>query len=105
MKTLSSFKGMKVVTEEGMFLGHLVDLRADSRIKQRESAATAEIGAVVYGVAGWLVRLGLRTADEQTIDWREVVQLKGDRLIVRNRKSRKSDRLRSRAGAKSRGVR
>jgi hypothetical protein len=60
---------------------------------------------IVYGVAGWLVRLGLRAADEQAIDWREAVRLEGDRLIVRNRKSGKSDRLRGRAATKSRGVR
>jgi hypothetical protein len=87
-----------------MFPGHLADLRADSRIKPKGTAPNAQIGTVVFGVAGWLVRLGLRAADEQSIDWRGAVRLEGDRLIVRSRKPWKP-RERSRARGKSQRVR
>lgn len=92
MKILSSFKGMRVVTEEGMFLGHLADLRADPRVKRLESAAASRIGMLVYGTAGWLEHLGLRAAAQETVDWRDVVRIEGDRLIVRNRTSQRGRR-------------
>lgn len=92
MKILSSFKGMRIVTEEGMFLGHLADLRSDPRVKPLESAAASRIGTLVYGGAGWLEHVGLRSWTQQTIDWRDVVRIEGDRLIVRNRTPQKGRR-------------
>ena len=92
MKILSSFKGMQIVTEEGMLLGHLADLRADARAKPTESSATSRIGTLVYGRAGWLEHMGLRSASQQTIEWRDVVRIEGDRLIVRNRTPQKGRR-------------
>ena len=94
MKTLSSFKGMRIATEEGMVLGHLADLRADSPVKRTGGTSSAQIGTLVYGVVGWLERFGLRATARETINWREVVRMEGDLLIVRNRKPRPKTRTR-----------
>ncbi len=92
MRLLSSFKGMTIVTEEGMFVGHVADLRADPRVKPMESSAASRIGTLVYGKAGWLEQFGLRSSSQQTIDWRDVVRIEADRLIVRNRNAQKGRR-------------
>jgi sporulation protein YlmC with PRC-barrel domain len=95
MKTLSTFKGMRIATEEGMVLGHLADLRADSPVKTKTGTSSAQIRTLIYGVVGWLERFGLRATARQTIDWREVVRLEGDLLVVRNRKPPPKTRARA----------
>ena len=90
MKTLSSFKGMRVVTEDGVMLGHLADLRINAADSHRHPTASAQVGALVYGTMGWLTHLGIRTIEEQTVEWRDVIRIQDDRLIVRMRDARKS---------------
>jgi len=37
---------------------------------------------------GWLARLGVRSIEQQTIEWRDVLRIEGDRLVVRVRSAR-----------------
>ena len=90
MKTLSQLKFMRVVTEEGEFLGHVFDFRspgAKEEVSAKQIDAGRAIGDLIYGRKGLLERLGFREPGVQTIPWTAVVKMHDDRLIVAVKKS------------------
>jgi sporulation protein YlmC with PRC-barrel domain len=86
MKTLSRLKFLRVVTEDGQFLGHVFDFRSRDGKEQRKSPKQAGAGRAVdeliYGRKGFLERLGFSEPGVQTIPWSAVVKMHDDRLIV-----------------------
>jgi sporulation protein YlmC with PRC-barrel domain len=78
MRTFSSLVGRKVVTESGLSLGRLHDVRGDLQ------ASRLEITALCVGPGGRLARLGIRSRASAEVDWSAVVRIEGDRIVVRD---------------------
>jgi hypothetical protein len=53
---------------------------------RRRTRHGTEVVSVVYGMPGWLERLGLRSARQCEVAWRDVVRIERDRVIVRTRR-------------------
>lgn len=87
VKAISALKGMRIVDESGALLGHVADIRVQVR-KARDGAMTPHAGSLVYGSAGFLVRLGLRQLDAKVIGWDAVVRIDGKRVVVRTARGR-----------------
>ena len=81
---LSDVQGWRVVSESGVELGRVYDLRARGRPARGRPGKSATVTTVVYGAAGLLERLGVRRGTHCEVDWADVVALRGDRLIVRD---------------------
>jgi sporulation protein YlmC with PRC-barrel domain len=80
---LSDVQRWRVVSESGEDLGRVYDLRAQKRPTRGHHAESATVTTLIYGVAGLLERLGIRRGARCEVDWKDVVALRGDRLIVR----------------------
>jgi len=80
---LSDIQGWHVETEQGDKLGHVFDLRCDGAPTRGRSRDSANVVALVYGTVGLLERLGLRSARECELRWRDVVALRDGSVIVR----------------------
>ena len=80
---LSDLQHWRVVSESGEDLGRVYDLRAERRPTRGHRSESATVTTIVYGVAGLLERLGVRRGARCEVDWRHVVALRGDRLVVR----------------------
>jgi sporulation protein YlmC with PRC-barrel domain len=88
VRTLTSLRGRKVVTESGREVGRCHDLRAEL------GASTLRITGLVLGGKGFLEHFGIgaqasasptRVVDTDVIPWEEIVRLEGDRIVVRDR--------------------
>jgi len=87
VRTLSSLRRRKIVTESGRTLGRCHDLRAEL------GASSLRVTGLVLGRRGRLEHFGIgaqasassaRVRDTDVIPWDEVVRLEGDRIIVRD---------------------
>ncbi|HEX3256709.1 MAG TPA: PRC-barrel domain-containing protein [Gaiellaceae bacterium] len=88
MRTLTSLRRRKIVTESGETLGRCHDLRAEL------TGSSLRITGLVLGGRGRLEHFGigaqasassLRVRDSDLIPWEQIVRLEGDRIIVRDR--------------------
>ena len=86
VKTASRLQMMRVVTEHGKMLGHVVDLRSDIAPQSRAHAFCV-IDKVVYGRYGLLERLGLREPTEYVVEWTQVIDVRSDAIVVRAQRS------------------
>jgi sporulation protein YlmC with PRC-barrel domain len=77
VRTFASLVGRDVVTESGLSLGRLHDLRGELE------GSRLEIAALCVGPAGGLSRLGIRSKSSD-VDWSAVVRIEGDRIVVRD---------------------
>jgi hypothetical protein len=80
---LSSAQQWHVVTESGEVLGRLFDFRCSGAPKRGHARESATVETLVFGTVGLLERLGLRAARECEVRWRDVVDVRGTRVIVR----------------------
>jgi sporulation protein YlmC with PRC-barrel domain len=87
MRTFSSLKNRKVVTEGGRTLGRCHDLRGEL------TASSLRVTALVVGRQGLLEHFGVgaqasaspaRLRDVDTVPWDAVVRIEGDRVVVRD---------------------
>jgi sporulation protein YlmC with PRC-barrel domain len=86
VKRLTELPGKRVVDENGRELGTLIDLRA--RLPRKQARGDDEaVASLVYGHIGWLERAGLRTAEERTVAWRDVVRTEPGRVVVRAKRN------------------
>jgi sporulation protein YlmC with PRC-barrel domain len=88
MRTLSSLRRRRVVTESGRTLGPCHDIRAEL------GASRLEVTGLVLGGKGRLEHFGIgaqasassqRVRDSDVIPWEQIVRLEEDRIIVRDR--------------------
>ena len=84
MKTASRLQMMRVVTEHGKALGHVVDLRSEIALAQGCAHAFGVVDAVVYGQHGLLERLGFREPTEQVVQWTQVIDVRSDAIVIRD---------------------
>ncbi|MFO1399164.1 MAG: hypothetical protein U1F48_19070 [Burkholderiales bacterium] len=78
--TLSSLLQCEVVHEDGTALGRVFDCRCRGRPGARGGAPVVML---VYGMPGWLERLGLRSTRTCEVAWRDVLRIDGGRIVVR----------------------
>jgi sporulation protein YlmC with PRC-barrel domain len=78
MRTLSSLKHRKVVTESGRSLGHLWDVRAE------QTPRTLTVTGLVVGRRGMLEHYGVVARKTPPVPWSDVVRIEGKRIIVRS---------------------
>jgi sporulation protein YlmC with PRC-barrel domain len=87
MRTFSSLKNRKVVTEEGRKLGRCHDLRGEL------TSSSLRVTALVVGRQGFLEHFGVgaqasatpaRLRDVDTVPWAAIIRIEADRLVVRD---------------------
>ena len=83
---LSELLHLRVVHEDGTPLGRVFDCRCRGGPGGRRTQHGTEVVSLVYGMPGWLERLGLRSARQCEVAWHDVVRIEGDRVIVRTRR-------------------
>jgi hypothetical protein len=74
---LSTLRRAAIVDEDGKTLGHFADFVC------RRGASRAKVDGVVWGRIGLLERFGLTDVAEQTVEWRDVVGVERERIVVR----------------------
>jgi hypothetical protein len=79
---LCELRGAAIVDEGGKTLGHFADFLC------RGTAARATADGVVWGTVGLLERFGFRDVAEQTLEWRSVVGVERERIVVRAPRAR-----------------
>ncbi|HZQ60512.1 MAG TPA: hypothetical protein VFC24_04130 [Casimicrobiaceae bacterium] len=81
---LASLELVPLETEQGERLGRVFDLRAkfDPGRPQQPPVVTA----ITYGTLGFLERLGVRRTRPRTIEWKSVVEVRPDRIVVRKKR-------------------
>jgi sporulation protein YlmC with PRC-barrel domain len=75
---LSELLFLKVMSIEGKALGHVLDLRCESKAETNE----ADVREFVYGYGGLLERLGLKKINRERISWEAVLRIDEGLLIV-----------------------
>lgn len=85
MKTASRLQMMRVVTERGKMLGHVIDLRSDIAPQDRAHAFCV-VDKVVYGRYGLLERLGWCEPTEHVVEWTRVIDVRSDAIVIRARR-------------------
>jgi len=78
MRTFASLVGRAVVTESGVSLGRLHDLRGELE------GTRLRVVALSVGPAGRLARLGVASRRGADVDWDAVIRIEGDRIVVRD---------------------
>jgi sporulation protein YlmC with PRC-barrel domain len=87
MRTFSSLKNRKVVTENGRKLGRCHDLRGEL------TSSSLRVTALVVGRQGFLEHFGVgaqasatpaRVRDVDTVPWDAVVRIEGECIVVRD---------------------
>jgi sporulation protein YlmC with PRC-barrel domain len=87
MRTFSSLKNRKVVTEGGRKLGRCHDLRGEL------TSSSLRVAALVVGRQGLLEHFGVgaqasaspaRVRDVDAVPWDAVVRIEGERIVVRD---------------------
>jgi hypothetical protein len=88
VRTLTSLRGRKVVTESGRGIGRCHDLRGEL------GASTLKITGLVLGRKGFFEHFGIgaqasaspaRVVNTDVIAWDEIVRFEADRIVVRDR--------------------
>jgi sporulation protein YlmC with PRC-barrel domain len=70
----------KIVNEQGVFLGRVIDVRC---APPPQNPGRASVRELVYGIGGFLERLGLREVKTETIAWKTVISLGQKQIVVR----------------------
>jgi len=84
MKTGSRLQMMRVQTEHGKVLGHVVDLRSDVAPSKGRAHAFCVVDKLVYARHGLLERLGFRAPPLEVVDWTRVIDVRSDTIAIRD---------------------
>ena len=91
MRTLSSLRRRKIVTESGRTLGRCHDVRAEL------GASSLRVTGLVLGRKGRLEHFGIgaqasaspaRVRDSDVVPWSDVLRFEEERIVVRDREDR-----------------
>jgi sporulation protein YlmC with PRC-barrel domain len=77
--TICSLDGMRIETADGLFLGHLFDLRCS----WSPGASAPALEEIIYSMRGLLERIGLRQAKPRSLPWSAVQSIQGRVIVVR----------------------
>lgn len=91
MRTLSSIRRRKIVTESGDELGRCHDIRAElfaSKLRVTGLVLGRTGRLEHFGIGGQASASSMRVRDTDVIPWRDVLRFDEDRIIVRDRSDR-----------------
>jgi len=83
VKSLTRLQFLPIVTEDGVKVGHVLELRSAGAHTREGEGKSREISEVIYGRLGLLQRLGLRPANVLTLPWSCVQRISDGKLVVR----------------------
>jgi hypothetical protein len=85
MKGLAQLEDMRVITEDGMRLGRIFEIRSPGKAETEPTYAERPIECLLCGRRGWLERLGWVQRTPRAIPWSSVVGLRDGALLVKSR--------------------
>ncbi|PYT01616.1 MAG: hypothetical protein DMF63_01860 [Acidobacteria bacterium] len=83
MEKISQILWKKVVNEEGMYLGRVLDLRSAGDPEHGIPHDDRVVTELAYGRNGLLQFLGLRQADVKIVPWTAVKQFSRGQVVLR----------------------
>ena len=83
MEKISQVLGAKVVNEEGMYLGRVLDLRSAGDPEHGLPHKHRIVTELIYGRNGMLQFLGLRHADVKIVPWAAVKTFSKGRIVLK----------------------
>jgi sporulation protein YlmC with PRC-barrel domain len=83
MEKISQLLWMKVVNEEGMHLGHVLDLRSAGDPEYGLQNENRTVTELAYGKNGILQVLGLRHADVKIVPWTAVKTFSRGQIVLK----------------------
>ena len=83
MEKISQMRFAKVVNEEGMYLGRVLDLRSSGDPEHGLQHGNRRVTELLYGRNGVLQFLGLRHADVKIVPWAAVKTFSRGRLVLK----------------------
>ena len=84
LRSLAALELMHLESEDGHRLGRVFDVRCEFDPRRPQQAPV--VSAITYGAVGVLERLGVRRKRPRTIDWKSVVEVRSDRIIVKKKR-------------------
>jgi sporulation protein YlmC with PRC-barrel domain len=84
MKRISELVLLKVVTKSGKMLGHVYDFHSPGEPEAGQTQKERIIKSIAYGETGLLERLGLIQVAIKTIPWSDVLEVKGNKVIIKD---------------------
>jgi hypothetical protein len=82
MKKLTDLIGLELTNQEGVKLGHIFDLRSPGEPEAGSPNANRVVAEIVYGLPGFLERIGLKQADHKIVTWESVLEIHSDHVVV-----------------------
>jgi sporulation protein YlmC with PRC-barrel domain len=82
MEKITQLLSMKVVTEEGEYLGRVIDVRSDGDPEHGIHNKDRKITEVLYGTQGLLQVVGLLRTEVQILPWTAVKKISGRGIVV-----------------------
>lgn len=79
---MTEFRKFEVVTEDGVHLGRVVDLRCAEEPEHGETRRARIVSELIFGKAGWLERLGFKAIEEKRLSWQAVRAIKDGKVII-----------------------
>ena len=79
---LSELLGKQIVSENGKKLGHVFDVKTESRPLKGEIRKSIQVEALVYGKQGLLERFGIEHKKAE-ISWEQVLEIQDKKILVR----------------------
>ena len=84
MKRITELVLLEVVTKSGKKLGHAYDFHSPGVPEAGKTQKERKIDNIAYGKTGLFERLGLVQIALKTIPWRDVLEIKSSRIIVKD---------------------
>jgi sporulation protein YlmC with PRC-barrel domain len=93
INTVCALDDMRVETAEGLFLGHVFDLRCSWR---PGGGGRPAIDEIIYGATGLLERVGFRPTEPRSIPWSAVQSIQDKVIVVRSDRALQRERTTAR---------
>jgi len=84
MEKITGLLAAKVVTDDGVYLGRLIDLRSDGDPEHGLPNEHRKITELLYGRNGFLEVLGLQQAEVISLPWSAVTKFSHGEVIVKS---------------------
>jgi sporulation protein YlmC with PRC-barrel domain len=82
MEKITKLLSAKVVNEEGMYLGRVIDLRSAGDPEHGIRHKDRKVSEILYGTKGLLQMLGIRQTKTSLIPWKAVKKFDRGRIVV-----------------------
>jgi len=82
MEKITKLLSVKVVTEEGEYLGRVVDVRSEGDPEHGIQNKDRKITELLYGAKGLLQAIGLMRTEVKILPWKAVTRIGRGRIVV-----------------------